>query len=263
ISADGTITFTNNIFSNNTANQDGAGAYVFLNYYGNAIFTNNTFSGNTTDWFGGGVYVSTGVGSITFTNNTFSGNAARRNGGGAFVYSNSISQTIRSTITLTNNIFSGNTTISDGGGAYVYSNGGGVYVYLASGTFNLTNNTFSGNRAQSYGGGAYVIISEDETTANVYNNIFWQNIADPGERSGNDLHVLSDANNNNIASTVNLYNNNFSGTAKDIFITLVQPGRYNHGGNIQQNPRFVNASAGDFRLQVGSACINAGNNNAP
>ncbi|MCS6999187.1 MAG: hypothetical protein N2648_01110 [Aquificaceae bacterium] len=81
------------------------------------------------------------------------------------------------------------------------------------------------------------------------------------------MYVDNDGNKDNIASTVNLYNNSFSGNAnftsgqsEDLFITLVQPNKYNQGNNIQGDPRFMNASAGDFRLQAGSPCIDKGHN---
>ncbi|MCS7227327.1 MAG: hypothetical protein NZ821_10085, partial [Gloeomargarita sp. SKYB31] len=86
---------------------------------------------------------------------------------------------------------------------------------------------------------AYVVLYSDQATANVYNNIFWQNTANAGGNDGDDLYIYSDVTYRNTPSFVNLYNNNFSenanfgsGRSEDLFITLVQQGRYNHGGNI-------------------------------
>ncbi|MCS7227131.1 MAG: hypothetical protein NZ821_09095, partial [Gloeomargarita sp. SKYB31] len=188
---------------------------------------------------------------ITLISNTFSNNTAQGYGGGVYAYSSYI-------ITFTNNVFSGN----------MAQVGGGANVLSISGISNLVNNTFYSNTAKQRGGGAFVDLGDDRATANIYNNIFWQNTANAGGNDGDDLYVESNGDGDATASEVKLYNNNFSGNAnfgsgqsEDLYIT--DTGAYNHGGNIQLNPNFVNSSAGNFRLQVGSPCINTGNNDAP
>ncbi|MEN3039756.1 MAG: hypothetical protein ABDI07_11535, partial [Candidatus Kryptonium sp.] len=177
-----------------------------------------TFQNGNISGIGGGLSVKTGLANINLTNNTFSNNRAN--------YNNSA-----------NNEYEG-------------GSGGGVCAYSESGDITLTNNTFSNNSANQYGGGADVYLWNDTATGNIYNNIFWQNTANAGGNDGDDLYVESNENNNQTPSTVNLYNNNFSGNAnfqtgqsEDLFITLVQPERYNQANNIQADPLFVNASA--------------------
>ncbi|MCS7227282.1 MAG: right-handed parallel beta-helix repeat-containing protein, partial [Gloeomargarita sp. SKYB31] len=239
------ITFENG----NNSSGNGGGLYVKTRE-ANITLTNNTFSGNQAQ-NGGGAFAYSGSGNVTLTNNTFSGNEAQRYGGGVYAYSGS------GNINLTNNTFSGNQA----------QYGGGALAYSDSGKINLTNNTFSNNTAQYDGGGVYVNLYADQATADIYNNIFWRNTANA---DGDDLYVDNDSNENDTASEVNLYNNSFSGytdfargESEYLYITLVQPGKYIHKGNIYGNPLFVNPDAGNFRLQAGSPCIDKGNNEAP
>ena len=197
---------------------------------------------------GGGIEVRLDSGTITVTNNIFSGNSSVW-GGGITTYLRS-----EGTITITNNIFSGNSA----------DQGGGLWVYLTSGTLTITNNTFSGNLASQDGGGVCARLYYDSATLNIYNNIFFDNTANIGD----DLHIGCDCNGNHIGSIINLYNNNFSGNAdfdtgqsEDLFIT--ETDNYSHGGNIQEDPLFVDAENGDFHLQSTSPCIDTGTNDAP
>ncbi|MCS6875568.1 MAG: DUF5123 domain-containing protein, partial [Aquificaceae bacterium] len=147
--------------------------------------------------------------------------------------------------------------------------GGGLLAILSIGKVKIYNNTFYNNRAKN-GGGALIILEEDSAEVYVVNNIFWQNTAIAGGRDGDDLFINSNYDEQGRSSAINLYNNNFSGNAnfssgksEDLLITKVQQGRYNHAGNVQVDPRFVNASAGDFRLQANSPLIDKGYNNLP
>ncbi len=244
----GSATVRRNIFDGNNAGF-GAGARVGTDS-GSLAITNNTFTGNSA-YDGGGVYVRTNSGTASLTNNTFSGNSAADYGGGAYVW------TYSGTATLTNNTFSGNSADFDG-------IGGGAYVWIYSGTATLTNNTFSGNSAANFGGGAYLETSSDSATANIYNNIIYSNAANAGGNDGDDLYVDSDGNHNNTGSIINLNNNNLgpnsdftTGQSEDLRIT-VTGSNYSQGGNITDDP-LLN---GDFHLQSGSPCIDAGDNNA-
>ena len=100
----GTLTETNNTFTNNTAN-----------YYGGAISntggilteTNNIYTDNTAQV--GGVFYNDRYGTVTGTNNTFNNNTATSNGGA--IYNEGI-------LNETNSTFINNTANNDGGAIY-------------------------------------------------------------------------------------------------------------------------------------------------
>jgi len=228
----GAITLTDNTFSGNSAGS-GGGAYAESSS-GAVSLTNNTFSSNITTSEGAGTYVDCNSGAINFTNNTFSGNAAGWEGGGASIYSSS------GDATLTNNIFSGNTSVNFGGGAYVHTYGV---------TVTMTNNTFTGSNTAFSGGGLYVALYVDTTTGNIYNNILWGNSA----TTGGDLYVDNDADGNGTASTVNLFNNDYTDFDSNLGTNLSQ------ANNLNQDPLLT----ANFHLQAGSPCIDAGTATAP
>ena len=216
------VTLQGCTFSGNSANS-GGGAYVNT-ASGTATLTNNTFTGNSARW-GGGADVHTLSGTVTLKNNTFAGNSADHSGGGTEVGTNS------GTATLTNNTFTGNSA----------GWGGGAYIRTSGGSATLTNNTFSGNSADHNGGGIWVGTRYDTATANIYNNIIWDDTAD----DGNDLYVQSDGDHNQVGSTINLYNNDLgpnsdftTGRSEDLWISVRD--NYHHVGNIKADPECVN-----------------------
>jgi hypothetical protein len=229
----GAITLTNNTFSGNSAGS-GGGVYAESSN-GAVLLTNNTFSTNTTTSEGGGTYIDCNNGGVTLTNNTFSGNSAGWEGGGASIYPSDGSAT------LTNNIFSGNTSVNFGGGAYVHT--GGAMV-------RLINNTFTGTNTAVSGGGLYAALYENAATGNIYNNLIRGNTA---TADGDDIYVDDDPNDTGTPATVNLFNNDYTQFA-------IKDGTgLSEGNNIDQPPLLT----GDFHLQAGSPCIDAGENSAP
>ena len=228
----GAITLTNNTFSGNSAGS-GGGAYPESSS-GAVNLTDNTFTGNTTTSEGAGTYVYCSNGAVTLTSNTFSGNSAGWEGGGASIYPSN------GTATLTNNIFSDNSSVNFGGGAYVHT--GGVMV-------TLTNNTFSGTNTALSGGGLYVALYVDTATGNIYNNIIWGNTA----TTGGDLYVDDDPNDTGTPATVNLFNNDYTQ------FVIKDGAGLSQAANVDQDPILT----GDFHLQTGSPCIDAGTATAP
>ena len=104
------------------------------------------------------------------------------------------------------------------------------------------------NTNTSNEGGACVETYDDSATAQIYNNIIYDNTANAG---GDALYVESDGDGNGTGSTIALFNNNLG------------PDKYNRDNNITSAPMLVDPENGDFHLQSDSLCTDAGNNSAP
>jgi len=169
----------------------------------------------------------------------FSGNTADQDGG-AIDNIDGDSLVIDSPV-LVNCTFSGNSAGSFGGGMSNFvgrstvinctfsgntaDSGGGIHnSFFSSAT--VINCTFSGNTASDSGGG---ISSNWASDATVTNCVFWNN--GPDEIFGPATVRYSDV------------EGGFPGT-----------------GNIDADPMFVDPDNGDFRLEPGSPCIDAGHN---
>lgn len=209
----GIVTFTENIFTGNSASENGGGIY-FDTFPGSIVLSNNSFTDNVASVSGGGVFLHVNTGAISLNNNIFSTNTASSNGGGAFISASD------GTATLTNNTFTNNNSTNDGGGAYVYAStitltnntftsnngnyGGGVNIKSPAGTITLSNNKFIGNSA-NYGGGTYVFTRIG--TATLKNNIFKGNISNISGGGANVMQSLSEG------GTLILTNNIFTGNS--------------------------------------------------
>ena len=217
---------------------------------GNVTFRNNVFRGNTATNRGGGAYGNSSSGTLTYSNNLFDGNTANSNGGGA------LGNSSEGVVLFTNNVFTGNTATTNAGG--------GAKSYSHSGTITFTNNTFTGNTAGVYGGGLYISLYTDTATANIYNNIAWNNTT---AGSGNDIYVEDDGDGAGGIATVNLYNNDYGPGAND-FAIEVGGGTFHSGDNITTDPLFVDVSDPDpsnwdLHITSGSPCRDSGTASAP
>jgi len=230
---------------------------------------------------GGGIYAYTSTdvtgGTITIKNNIVVDNTAS-NSGGIFAFNSGSSGGTTGDIIITDNIIKGNTATNGAGGvsATVNANygvagnvvlvnnvivkntaqstiGGGIRTESAAGetgtpgTITLTNNTITGNSADDYGGG--VEINRQGGTINVYNNII----------SGNTAYSnYYDIDLSGSGGTTNGFNNNYD----------LDPGGMNGSWdsgettNIDVDPLFVNAGAGNYRLKPRSLCIDSGETTA-
>jgi parallel beta-helix repeat protein len=287
-----TVTLTDNDISDNTANYSGGGVYFARNSTG--TLTGNDISGNTAkNSYGGGVYFdssSTG----TLTSNVINGNTANSSGGGVSFAGNSTGTLTGNDIsgntaknssgggvyfaensagTLTDNDITGNTAKNDGGGVYfgssstrnliinnvisantVNGNGGGLYIQPHDATI-LTNNTISNNDANN-GGGVWLKLQDDTDSADIYNNIIWNNSA---VAKGNDLYINNDGNTNFIPSPLNLFNNDFDQSFSGSHIAI--PILIDSSNLNKLDPLFVDDE--DYHLQASSPCIDTGDNAAP
>ena len=198
-----------------------------LNIFSSPTVTNCVFSSNTGDLAGGMLNFDS---SPTVTNCTFSGNSGSNLAGGMY--------NAMSSPTVTNCTFSGNVGVF----------GGGMYNVLGSEP-TVTNCTFGGNTVTDQGGGMYCADSSPTVT----NCILWEN---------SDLGGMDESAQIHVASGIPVVN-----------YSCVQGGWSGVGGvgNIDSDPRFVDelgldgvpaTGDEDLRLDVGSPCIDAGDNTA-
>jgi uncharacterized repeat protein (TIGR01451 family) len=267
-----TITLTSNRIRGNTSDCCSSGGGLSLSA-ADVSLTNNVIEGNTINCCGGGG-LSLDATEAKLTNNIVQGNSVSSccdGGGGVRIFA--------TLVTLANNTIDGN-TVGDGngggatvGGALVTlvnntvtrnqvtgccdGNGGGLFIAPSPTLATLTNNTITENSASVRGGGVWLGLTEDNQTADLYNNIVWNNRAPQGA----DLFVDNDGNGNLLRSPVNLFHNDFDQSPEGIFITvpfLIDPSNLDN-----EEPRFVDASAGDYHLQADSPVIAQGTNDAP
>jgi hypothetical protein len=183
---------------------------------------------------GGGMF-NYGASSPTITSCTFTENTATNNGGGMYNY--------QSSPAVTGCNFSGNEAV-DGGGMYNYKGnpqvtnctfianscvgiyGGGMSNWQSSSPV-VTNCTFTRNSA-GFGGGMYNHLSSSPTLTNC---ILWNDTPDEISNTSNPTVTYSNVR-----------------------------GGHDGTGNINADPLFVDAIAGNLRLSSGSPCIDKGSN---
>ncbi len=201
----------------------------------------------------GGVYCG-GSSTVIVSNCVITGNSAKSDGGGAYQG------------TFYNCVFSGNTTFGSlGGGAAIYAGlnncllvsntsaafGGGAY----NGT--LRNCTCAGNYAGAGGGGAYNGTLRNCTCAGNYAG------AGGGGAYGGTLYnsILYF---NAIGANLPYGTNGYNVGIYNCCVAATNGLGLLNAGNFTNAPFFADAADGNFRLQAGSPCINAGiNTNAP
>jgi len=230
-------TVTNCVFSGNTADCSSGGMHNYN--FSNPKVTNCTFINNTANESGGGM-VNVISSSPIVNNCLFSGNTANYSGGGILNVDGGSQMVTNCTFinntanyfgggmsnhgcspTVTNCIFINNTANRDGGGMYNFGCGPTV-----------TNCVFINNTANRDGGGIHNMFGGRLTMTNC---ILWDN-------EPNEIH-----NDGDFRTTV---------TYSDVLGGWGDPNDPNNT-NINIDPCFVDAAAGNLRLKPDSPCIDA------
>jgi len=288
ISMNGTFTVTNNSAT------DGGAAYIRsggeLSAYGDVLFADNQAS-----YSGGAIYASNLCSVSLMPTNGFSprviDNFANGQGGGAAIYA-------ASKITAVNPLFENNVSSNAGGAMYVYGastvtvyaafsgsnstppcvfagnvayNGGAIYGKNSS-LLNISDSAFISNIVCficGYGGAIYAISS---TAVDIENSVVACNSSiDAGGIyiSGSSMQMrqctvtdngIDGIIGSNIAITNSIiWNNDGVEISPGNVVDFCDvDGGYAGTGNIDVNPMFDNAAALDFRLAIGSPCVDTG-----
>ncbi len=201
-STGGDITFTSNVFEDNTETGGESGG---VSLHGDSVtFVGNRFVGNISSNAlsdGGGARVGAWW-SLQVVDNHFSGNSAG-DGGGLYLLSRG------GPTRLEGNVFDGNE--ATGGAVGGRGNGGGVMILCThSGAVSVTSNTFSTNTARRFGGGLSFFTCP---SLSLRNNTFDRNATDS---VGGGLTILHQNLPGDDVGPVGTTNNSFSGNSAGV-----------------------------------------------
>lgn len=235
-------------FSGNTATY-GAGAIYNYQCSAPPMITNCVFSNNSGATYGGAIY--NVVSSPIITGCTFNNNTALAGGG---IYSGNQSVPNISNCTFKNN------TGTNAGGA-IYYNGSGITdnAYISNCLF--TGNISNAGSAIGYGD--QVANNMIITNCTFYNNTGSAAIYARFWNAGFRPIIL---NNSIVYSNTSFFDRTASGGEIQVNYSLLQGascpvgGTCNTGVIYNQDPKFVDATAGNFKLQQISPAVNKGNN---
>lgn len=234
---DGNPIIINNTITKNSADNGGGIAITGRGYpviSGNVITANNAYSGGGIDCQSSRVFA-------LIEGNIISDNSAPFGGGGVFFrYSEDL--------TFRNNFVSNNTSFGHGVGY-----GGGVSVFYGNPV--MLNNVIAHNRS-SFGGGIYC----HQSFPWISSNTITENSAIRGDGiycSESSPRIANCIIYGNISlNSISLYMDMMS--FPHVTYSNIQGGWFGTG-NIDNNPLFVDAQNGNYRLGPSSPCIDAGN----
>jgi predicted outer membrane repeat protein len=247
---------------NNQTTTDGGGIYISG---GAPILQELLIDGNSSDGCCGGVHIGNGA-EVNISNATISNNSAGY-GGGIGVFSDS-------TVTITSSTISGNDSDVEGG------QGGGVHVSGIGTAVSLTDTILADNLTRDHGGA----ISSDSGAVNLTNVLIYGNQSTTGN-----ANVFAVNNTDFTLMNTTIADNNPSGAQGVILwsgsLTMTNSIMYNNSfnlqgdppcptcftvtysnveggaagtGNIDADPKFVDAANHDYHLQAFSPSWNSG-----
>jgi uncharacterized repeat protein (TIGR01451 family) len=249
-----TVTIRNNRIQGNSADEGGGicivdeeGTPLYSQILNNVITNNTATRANGFGWGGG---VSLDNTTVTLKDNFITNNTAYW-GGGLHMW--------HSAPTIENNTISGNKALGSEGV-------GGAFFIEESSAF-IRNNVIASNVAQRYGDGIYIKIPYSPQPQIVNNTIVANKYSDSGTHEGilvrdnvspiirNNIVALNGYGIRRYNGTVNpvMSNNDVWGNSVTNYSDL-SPGT----NDISADPLLVNPSGGDYHLQGGSPCIDAG-----
>ena len=263
---DSSPSILHNVITSNNACGSGAGIAIL---FGSPIIQDNIITNNnrdSRDGSGGGIYVggiAPGVTPTEILDNLISSNVSNLGGGINVFVSGPI--TIRGNIIKENTAFGVGENTGLGGGIAIFNpslilavqnliisnqanKGGGIY--WSNPPRELVNNTIAENDAVQGSGifaggsfGAPLLVNNVVSAKTGQSALFCGEFFNPG--------LPPNLKNNNIFSP--------QGTS----YAGVCPDQTGMNGNISADPFFVNPSAGDYHLPLGSPSVDAGDNSAP
>lgn len=221
-------------FSGNFAGESGGGMHNEGNC--SPVVTGCTFADNTTDEFNGAGLNNVSNSSPVITGCVFSGNSAGHTGG-------AVASFLNCNPTVVNCLFVGNSA-ADWGGA--------VRAGVSSG-WTMVNCTFVANSATA--GGAVSVGSQNVDSGGstlISNCILWGNSA----AQGSQIALIG-----NHPAALSVDHGDVQGGLAAAWV--MAGATLNWGpGNMDTDPLFADAVAGDYRLAAGSPCIDSGDNGA-
>lgn len=232
-------TITGNVIMNNSVRINShCGGGGICCYGSSAAISMNRVVANSSERGGGGVYCD-GASPAWISNNIISENTALY-GGGIYCWG-------EQSPTITGNLISKNrVTAGSGPGT-----GGGVCCYYSS-TVIITNSTITDNWSlgtSSHGGGVCCLYNSD---IRIYNSIIWDNFA---SGSGRELSVTQ-------SSKLTIRNSDVMGGQAHAHVQSGSQLVWGQG-MIDEDPLFVDSAEGDYHIQYGSLCRDAGSNYPP
>jgi hypothetical protein len=287
-SRDGSPTISNNVIeandirSANPPSDYNLGGGLYVANATTATIVNNVVRGN---YSGRGAGMAVFGQSALIRGNTVENNiAVGDHGGGMYI------AVVNATITQ--NVIRGNEV----GRALGYGWGGGVIVFNTGNSAELSFNVLVGNFAAAYGAAEFI---DEGATASIHHELIYSNLSkdgceavsaiavDGGNGVGSQATISHCTVVNNVCenatrgnglqvedqSVVSVTNSIFWNNGGDDFatdgtatltvtFTDTQEG-FAGTGNISADPSFINAAADDYRVAVGSACIDAADPASP